>query len=152
MDCNHTNLISSNQQILIIEDEAILKKVMAFSLHKAGYKTIEASNGEEARKILKARSVEIILLDIGLPDCNGLDLLEEIREFAPEVAVIVMTAQDTVENIDRTKRLGASALFIKPIILKQLKETIRAVGQNQVRRQDNFLQSMIKANLKPHIY
>ncbi len=143
MDCNNSKLTSSNQRVLIIEDEEILKKAIALSLQKVGYKTMEASNGKEAREILKTSSVEIILLDIGLPDCNGLDLLEDILEFSPEVAIIVMTAQDTVENMDRTKQLGASAIFIKPVILKQLKETIHAVEKNQVQRHDNSPQSIL---------
>ena len=117
----------SKLRILLIEDEIILKKNIRLHLDKEGYETIAASTAKEARDILEIRSVGIILLDIGLPDCNGLDLLEEIEESMPKVPVIVMSAQDTLENKERAKRLGASAFFKKPIILKHLKETIHAV-------------------------
>jgi two-component system response regulator HydG len=114
-------------QILLVEDEEIFQKAMIQSLRREGFQIKPACSGKEAWEILHASSIEMILLDIGLPDYDGLDLLEEVRRMHPKMPVIIITGQASQGKERRASRLGVSAFLSKPIHLKTLKETIYAI-------------------------
>ncbi len=114
------------KQILIVEDNQVLHKNLTKSLTGNQFEIKNAWSGKDALAILNADRIQMVLLDIGLPDYNGLDLLEEIRKSHPQIPVIIMTADSSLENERRAKRLGVAAFFTKPIHLKVLKETICA--------------------------
>ncbi len=138
MNTIQKNKNTSTPQILVIEDDVILQKNITLSLRRAGYQTLGASSAEETKKILKVTPVGLVLLDIFLPDCNGLDLLEEICGSLSGGNVIVMSAQDSFENIDRARRLGAAAFLIKPFMLKQLNEAILEIMKNPHSKTSQF--------------
>ncbi len=110
---------------MVIEDELILQKNIAISLRREGYEVMEAGSGADAWKILNVASVDLLILDVGLPDYDGLNLLREIRAVHPRLPAIVMTARDTPEVKNRAFESGAAAFLTKPIILRALKAKIR---------------------------
>lgn len=114
------------KQILIVEDNQVLQKNLTKSLSSNQFEVKSAWSGKDALSMLNAYEVQMILLDIGLPDYNGLDLLEEIRKSHPQIPVIIMTADSSPENERRAERLGVAAFFTKPVHLKILKKTIDA--------------------------
>ena len=85
-------------KILITEDEESLRFVLQKALETEGYWVQTAANGASARRLLTDSHFDISLMDIKLPDVDGLDLLKEIKENGTDTAMILMTAQNTMRN------------------------------------------------------
>ena len=108
------------KSILIVEDNLTQAHIYAETLVTyKGYKTHIAKNGEEARRCIQNELYDAILLDINLPDANGLDILKEIKERHFDTPVIIMTAETSVTALE-TKRLGASDFVAKPVRKERL--------------------------------
>lgn len=113
-------------QILIVEDEPGLRGAVAQAFAEAGYGTVCAATLSEARGILRRETPELVILDIMLPDGNGMELLEEIRASGP-TPVLMLTARSGLE--DRVKGLdrGADDYLVKPFRLEELLARVRAL-------------------------
>lgn len=113
------------QVILLVEDDEAIRTALRLGLEEAGFQTTEAESLEEARQVL-LKSVDLILLDLGLPDGDGLCLCEEVcREGGPPV--IILTAQDDEQDIIRGLNLGADDYVTKPFKFGVLLSRIGAV-------------------------
>ena len=112
--------------ILIVEDEEKLAKIMADYLQQAGYKTSILLDGLEVIKVIKAQSIDLVLLDLMLPGKDGLTLCRELREFS-DIAIIMLTAR--VEEIDRLLGLdiGADDYICKPYSPREVVARVKAV-------------------------
>ncbi len=110
--------------VLIVDDEATMLKNMARSLREAGFDVLTAADCEMARAALKRECVDALCLDIVLPDGDGLDLLEEVRQFAPDLPTIVTSSATTPENKSRAAGLGVSDFLAKPFPLAELKAAL----------------------------
>jgi len=110
--------------VLVVDDEATVLKNMAHSLRRAGFEVLTAADCANARAILSRKAVDALCLDIILPDGNGLDLLEEVRQIAPGLPAIVMSSAFTPENRSRAARLGVEDFLPKPFPLTALKATL----------------------------
>jgi DNA-binding NtrC family response regulator len=111
--------------ILIIEDEATLASALALAARKLGYPSQLCASGREG--LARLSDARLVLLDIGLPDISGLELLEQARKQAPEVPIIVITAHGTLENAVTARRLGAAAYLVKPLNLSDLQQTMQQI-------------------------
>jgi DNA-binding response OmpR family regulator len=111
-------------QVLIVEDDDILRKHLARLFAREGYTVVTAASRGEALAQLGRARFEVLLLDVMLPDGDGLDLLAQIREHAPR-QIVVMTACDTPENQRRADLLNVGDVLPKPIDLLRLLQTIR---------------------------
>src|SRR3954465_6188942 len=112
--------------ILIIDDEAAIRESLETLLDLEGYSIESAENGEEGRARLDARPFDLVLLDFALPDMNGLEVLAEIRDRDPQLAVIMITAYGTVENAVRAVQAGATNFIQKPWDNEKLLADVRA--------------------------
>ena len=92
--------------ILIVEDDAPLRRALRMALGARDLQVVEASSGEEGLALAAAQQVEVVLLDLGLPGMDGLKTLTELRRFS-EVPVIVLTARD--QQHDKVSALDAGA-------------------------------------------
>ena len=101
--------------ILIVEDERLLRWTLDQRLKKIGHETHLAENLREASEHLDAHRPDVMLLDLGLPDGNGLDFYELNRERLEETVVLVMTAVGQVEDAVRAMKLGALDFLTKPV-------------------------------------
>jgi DNA-binding NtrC family response regulator len=115
--------------ILIIDDDKSIVKALRLSF-EGKYTVITAASGAEARKRLRKQGPDqilpdVILLDIGLPDISGIDLMEEIKTTVPESVVIMTTAVDEVRTIVRALKLGAYDYLVKPLDGQEIQVTIR---------------------------
>lgn len=106
--------------ILLVDDEHKLLKIFKVSLKKHGYNVIAAANGQEAHKKIRESEVDIVFLDLKLPDCNGVDLLREFISLYPKKLYILMTAYANVENAVTAMKAGAFDYLIKPVNIEQL--------------------------------
>ncbi len=111
--------------ILIIEDEAALASALSLAAKKLGYTSELCASGREG--LNRLADARLVLLDIGLPDISGLDVLEQARKRAPDVPIIVITAHGTLENAVTARRLGAAAYLVKPLNLTDLQQAMQQI-------------------------
>ena len=116
-------------KLLIIEDEMSLQEIMAATLRKEGYVVETASNYTSALDKLGAYVYDCILLDITLPDGNGLDILKNIKASGNSVNVIITSARDSLDDKIIGLELGADDYLAKPFHIAELSARIRSVAR-----------------------
>ena len=106
-----------NKKILIVDDEPNIIKVIGIFLKKNNFNFDGASSLAETYKLIKENEYSLIFLDVNLPDGNSLDYLKKIKKISKNSSVIVMTAQDTMDNAIKSMKMGAYDYIDKPINL-----------------------------------
>src|SRR3954465_14336677 len=124
--------------ILIIDDEAAIRESLETLLELEGYRIVTAENGEEGLARIAERPYDLILLDFALPDRNGLEILTEIRDRDPNLAVIMIPAYGTVENAVRAMQGGAVNFVQKPWDNEKLLADIRAAVARRRAEEENI--------------
>jgi DNA-binding response OmpR family regulator len=127
--------------ILVVDDEQNLRHTMAFILKRAGYDVTTAENAHEALTILQSGAFDLIILDLKMPDVDGLSLLKMIRHNHPNLPVFILTAYGSLDTAIDALRLEARDYLQKPIDPAQLLERIERIlqeGQNDQRRKQIF--------------
>jgi DNA-binding response OmpR family regulator len=116
-----------SQQILTIEDDSAIRRGIVDALRFAGYVPFEAPNGTVGVELATSRSYDLVLLDLVLPGCGGLEILRAVRQLRPSQPVIILTARG--EENDRVEglRLGADDYVVKPFSVKELLARVEAV-------------------------
>lgn len=114
-------------RILVIEDDAAIRRGLVDALQFAGYETLQAGDGAKGLEMAVKVDFDLLLLDLVLPEVDGLEILREVRELRPTLPVIVLTARG--EEGDRVKglRLGADDYVVKPFSVTELLARIEAV-------------------------
>jgi DNA-binding NtrC family response regulator len=111
--------------ILLIDDEKLLAKQLEKALSLEGYSVVSAFTGEEGIEFAKKETPDLILVDLRLPDTDGLEVLKNISKIEPSPATIMMTAHGSVEVAVSAIKLGAYDFIEKPFPIDKLKITIR---------------------------
>ena len=112
---------------LIVEDESDLRLMTRMILEsRPGYDVLEAENGAEALAVLNRSDVDLVLLDIRLPDMEGWDVLERLTEQGrfPELPVVMVSAHSTPSTAERALREGVRAYVTKPFTSEELFDAI----------------------------
>ena len=117
--------------VLIIEDEKSLSKEVQDFLKKEGYTCEVAYNGNEASEKVFVNPYDFILLDLGLPDYDGLQLLKEAKEAGQEAAVIILTARGSTDDKVKGLDLGADDYLAKPFSLLELSSRMQAITRRK---------------------
>jgi DNA-binding response OmpR family regulator len=117
--------------VLIVEDERSLAREIASFLRSENFLCELAFTGKEASEKIAVNLYDFILLDLGLPDYNGLDLLREARKAGSEASFIVITARGAVEDKVKGLDLGADDYLAKPFALVELLSRINAVARRK---------------------
>jgi len=115
-----------NGRILIVDDEQQIRRFLRISLASQGYAVLEAENGEQALAAVYTQSPDVVLLDLGLPDMDGHEVLQGIREQSA-VPVIVVSVRDREEEKVLSLDNGANDYVTKPFGIQELLARIRAV-------------------------
>ena len=124
----------SCMQLLIIEDDKLLSKNMADWLSNAGHEVRTAGTAEAAMELLGTGAFQLVLLDLSLPDADGMQLLDSIRERGGTIPVIIITARDSVRyKIDGLNR-GADDYVTKPFELAELEARVNSVLRRSTSR------------------
>ncbi len=123
--------------ILVVDDEADIRGLIEEILSEEGYTVSTAANGNEAREQMGQGSPDLVLLDIWMPDVDGITLLSEwTRDGAPPCPVVVMSGHGTVETAVEATRLGAVDFVEKPLSLQKLLRTVeRALAEGEAASQ-----------------
>lgn len=112
--------------IMVVEDERRLREIVAKYFIAEGFKVIEAENGKEAIEHVKATPVDVILMDVMMPELNGFEACKQIREFS-EALVIMLTARDDDEDKIKGFDCGADEYVTKPFSPKVLVARVNAL-------------------------
>ena len=128
--------------ILVIEDEKSLAKEMSTFLKNEGYICDVAYTGKEASEKIFVNPYDFLLLDLGLPDYEGLDLLKEAKEANQEAAIIILTARGSTDDKVKGLNLGADDYLAKPFSLLELSSRMQAI----IRRKHGLKKSTTEVN------
>ena len=124
-------MAEKQNKILIVDDEKNILWVLKKGLEKKNYLVHTASSGEEALKKLADNQYLMMFSDIFMEETNGLELLEQSRKLFPDLKVVMMTAQDTMNNTIEAMRLGAYDYITKPF---DFDEIFRLIDQVETAR------------------
>jgi len=124
--------------VLIIDDEAEIRESLQTLLELEGYEVETAANGEQGLAKLGERPFDLLLLDLALPDRNGIELLPDIRTLDPQISVIMITAYGTVEDAVRAMQAGAANFLQKPWDNEKLLADVRAAVARRRAEEENI--------------
>ncbi len=113
------------QSILVIEDEEHIARVLTLELEHEGYEVETAQDGREGARLATSKPWSLILLDVLLPEWNGLEVLRRIRQVNAEVPVILLTARDATPDIVSGFDQGANDYVTKPFVIEELLARVR---------------------------
>lgn len=121
---------TGDQTVLIADDEDSIRLILARAVEKMGLKARCVSNGKAALDALKSSGIGAAIIDVRMPELSGLEILGHSAEFAAETPVIVMTAQDTMENAVTAMKNGAFDYITKPFDLDEIRILIERALEN----------------------
>src|SRR5712692_1642738 len=124
--------------VLIIDDEAAIRESLETLLELEGYEVEAAASGEEGLARIGDRPFDLVLLDLALPDRNGIDLLAELRAHDPQLSVIMITAYGTVDNAVKSMQFGATNFIQKPWDNEKLLADVRAAVARRRAEEENI--------------
>ena len=116
-------------KILIIDDEQGIRDILTDILNDEGHKVLSAADGEEGLALLKTNEVELVLLDVWMPNLGGLETLEVIRRDYPNVTVVMMSGHAMIDHAVTATKLGAHDFLEKPLALKKVLDMVDSVAQ-----------------------
>jgi DNA-binding NtrC family response regulator len=123
--------MSIKYNVLIVDDEQSQRLILSGYLKQKGYNIFEASSGSEALKITDNNLIDIVLSDFKMPEMNGIELLEKLKQKNPEIAVVIITAFGTIEDAVRAMKQGAFDYLTKPVDLDELEFIIKRISERQ---------------------
>jgi len=119
----------SGKTILVVDDEENILELIRYNLEKSGYRVLTAGNGSDAMSVLEENSVDLMVLDLMLPDTDGVEICKKVRnsEKYDQLPIIMLTAKS--EEIDRILglELGADDYMTKPFSVKELAARVKTV-------------------------
>lgn len=118
------------KKILLVDDEGAIRSMVSAVLKKEGRSFVEACNGTEAQAFLAADSYDLVISDVIMPDCDGIELVMSIRRKQPDVPVIVMSGGGRVQAnhyLNLAKKLGAVRVFEKPFDTTMLRQSVNEI-------------------------
>jgi two-component system response regulator AtoC len=130
-------------KLLVVDDERLIRWSLEQTLAKGGYEVSSVATGEAAVAVVREDPPDLILLDLKLPDTDGLEVLRRVRELGPHVQVLIMTAYADVGTAVQAMKLGAYDYIPKPIDFESLAVTLRnALETSQLRWKVRLLREM----------
>lgn len=136
---------SHEGSILVVDDESAIRENLELLLSDANYKVTLAENGTEGLRKIESEVFDLVLLDVMMPDKNGLEVLKEIHESSPETAIIMITAFGTIENAVSAIKAGAADYVTKPWDNEKLLLDIRnGIQQRKLQLENRELKKALK--------
>jgi two-component system cell cycle response regulator DivK len=113
--------------ILVVEDSSDTRAIIRLELERWGYRVIEAANGREAIEVVKEFRPDLILMDLNMPEVDGLSAAQAIRQYDERCAgvpILAITAYDTIGIEEAAREAGCDAYIRKPLDMPQLERTV----------------------------
>ncbi len=118
-------MLPAKQQILVVDDEANLRRVLVAQLARDGYEVHSAADGESALAFLKEHHIDLVVTDLRMPRMNGMDLLRAALREDPDIPVVILTAHGTVDNAVEALKTGAFDYISKPFDQNEVRMIVR---------------------------
>ncbi len=136
------------EQILVVDDVDSIRSFITINLECEGYEVFQAARGQEALKLIESIFFNLVILDIMLPDIDGLQILKFIRKVSPETMVIMVTGYASLDSSITAMKEGAFSYIIKPFELSELLITMRKALDKQRLSMENkqLLEELTRAN------
>ena len=130
MKMNDLNVPSNAVNVLIIDDEPQIRKFLDIALRAQGYKTFLAETGQMGLEMLALQGADLVILDLGLPDLDGQEVLKELRAWSQVPVIILSVRADETEKVALLDA-GANDYVTKPFSVQELMARIRVMLRNQ---------------------
>ncbi|NLF40473.1 sigma-54-dependent Fis family transcriptional regulator [bacterium] len=115
---------TSDFWILIVDDDVHHRAMVRANLEQFGYRTLEVSNGRDAIETARREHPNLIIMDMRLPECDGITAMREIRAFDPQVPMLMMTGYGTIETAVQAIKTGAYDYLLKPVDVNDLQSAV----------------------------
>jgi len=115
------------KKILVADDDLSIRTVLKEALQEEGYEVIAVGSGKEALTIAREGGLDLIILDIKMPDVHGIDVLRKLRAKDKTLPVIILTAFPSMEKDIEIQLGNISAFISKPFDLEEIKNTVRGI-------------------------
>ena len=127
--------MSTQLRVLVIDDEPPIRRFLRTSLSAQGYAILEAEDGESGLAMLSRNAIDIVVLDLGLPGIDGLEVLKRLREGGSSIPVIVLSSRDDEKGKVAALDLGADDYVTKPFGMEELLARIRAAMRHRLQQE-----------------
>ena len=127
----------TDTSVLIVDDEEGIRETLSGIFQDEGYNVITAGSGEEALKILKEQSPDLVLLDVWLPGIDGVETLQEIKKTNPELPVVIISGHGNIELAVKATRVGAYDFLEKPLSLERVLLVARRALEKRTLEMEN---------------
>ncbi len=127
-------------KIFLLDDDEVIVGMLARILKKEGYEVRSETSASDAVNKIASWSPDVLMLDISLPERNGIEILRDLKERSPSIAVVMLTADDTAETAIKAMKLGASDYQTKPFNVEELKIVLsNLVERERLREEVDYL-------------
>lgn len=135
------------KNILIVEDHELTRFGLRTAFEDVDYagKIFEASNAEDAIEIFKNNEIDIIIMDLGLPNKNGIEATQEIRSLNKDVKIVILTSHNEEKEVLNSLKAGANAYCSKEINLQRLVQVVQSVSEGAAWFDPSISQIVLKA-------
>lgn len=135
----------ASERILIVDDEDGMRRLLSRVLTREGYDTVAVGSGAEALRLVANERFDLVVTDIKMPEMDGLQLLEELKEYQPSLLVIVITAYGTIENAVQALRSGAYDYIAKPFENDEIRLTVaKALERDRLLAENRYLHAELE--------
>ncbi len=135
--------------ILVVEDDDTLRDLLAEVLRGWGYQAVVVPSGARAVELLETQLFEVAVVDIHLPEMDGVEILRHLKRHDPSIEVLMMTGDPTVATAVETLKLGAYDYLTKPLVLEELRHLLDHILERRLLRQEvNALRSRLGEQLR----
>jgi CheY-like chemotaxis protein/Tfp pilus assembly protein PilZ len=137
-----------NAKILIVDDDATLREALVFDFRRKAYDVFEADNGRTAYDMVMNQRIDLILSDVQMPLGNGIELLDRIKRFDPDIPVLMFISGDSDLKLEEAYQKGADAVFSKPFDRRALQEAVTKALLKKDERWSLMVYERIETNIK----
>jgi two-component system response regulator AtoC len=131
-------------QILVVDDEPKMRRVLEIMLQKMGHRVLCAGNGVEALALFKANSIDLVITDLRMPEMDGIELLAQLRGQGSDVPVMVITAHGTIETAVTAMKHGACDYILRPFDIDVVEHAVeRVLNDAEMSRENAFLRQEV---------
>jgi len=132
--------LKKTDHILLVDDDEVLTEFLGVLLRGKGYEVTVAKNGKGALRKLKDNFYAVILIDIKLPDIDGIELISKMPRAEPDMRKVVLTGNPSFDNVQKALKAGAHDYLVKPAKLDEIVKTI----EDQIKIQQTELKKRYK--------